>query len=277
MKYLFIFLFPFLNLFSLDYGLDAKREGTKPIRKLQIFSERCSGSNYLRTLLDTNFSFKPNLPNNDPTAMGDYGHKHFPPWFELPIENFSGPNHYYTFNGNEDYLFVVIFRDPYDWIRSFYNTPFHAKSTIRELPFNQFIRTPWELKHNDPIIVKQQKFNSLIDYDYVNNAPFENPLKLRTAKIRNMMMIKDRVKNIYYVNYEVVRDFPKQVIAEISKLFGLTPKQPFTPITKHNGDSKKIFKPKKYCEIDPIDLAYINEQLDQEIEEAIGYPLKTSL
>ena len=38
------------------------------IKRVQIYGERCSGTNYLKKLIETNFT---------QTVINDYGHKHF--------------------------------------------------------------------------------------------------------------------------------------------------------------------------------------------------------
>jgi len=245
--------------FVLDFGLDVKREGNAPINGLQIYSERCSGSTYLNRLLLANFSFEKNQ---------NFGPKHFSPWFSLPIGHYCGPHHHYTLEGNEETLFIVIFRDPYDWLRSFHRNPWHASGRLWGRPFGEFIRSAWEV--DDPELKKT--ISPLIDRDPKTKQLFKNVIKLRTAKIYNMMMVKDLVNNIYYINYEVLREYPEEVINEIAKIFGLTPKIPFTNIIRYKGNQqKKIYNKKTYRRIRKKDLRYINEQLDHGLEESIGY------
>ena len=339
-KYIALLLFfSTLKAFALDYGIDAKREGDIPLQRIQIFSERCSGSYYLQGLLLKNFHFiNPKkekkvsqqyvrrlsekctgsfniihalLPRSEKSKItpqkvqffyerssGNYailyfllrhlphiqskdqkfidspfGHKHFPPWFELPLEEYLGPKPLYTFENSDDTLFIVIFRNPYDWLRSFYQKPWHAAKSLLNLSFSQFIRTPWELDSEDRVVISERKSNPLLDYDPLNKNPFESVLQLRTAKIRNMLMIKTQVKNIYYVNYETLRDHPKQVLQEIAHVFDL-PLSSFTDVKLYKGSkSEGNYTPKKYPPISPQDLEYINAHLDQGIEEKIHYQL----
>jgi len=251
------FCFVVAKGFSLEYGLDVKQEGKVPIKSLQIFSERCSGSNYFHQLLNANFFFEKNWA---------YGHKHFPPWFTRSIDQVIGNPNQYTFEGNEDTLFVVIFRNPYDWLRSLHRFPFHATAKLHGRPFGEFIRIPWEV---DPKLRKI--VNPLIDLNPATDQPFENVIHLRTAKIQNMLLIKERVSNIYYINYERVRDYPEEVINEIARVFGLVPKQSFISISYYKDNKMQPYKKKKYQRIRKKDVAYINSQLDHQLEESIGY------
>ena len=78
------------------------------IRNVQIYGERCSGTNYLEQLLITNFDVK---------IISNYGHKH-----------------YFGFNdlsGSDDVLFIGIIRNLPDWVNSFYREKHHLPTRLR--------------------------------------------------------------------------------------------------------------------------------------------------
>ena len=56
--------------FSLEIGLYAKHETDNPIKRLQVFSERCSGCNYVLALLIENFTFENSyqVPNRNTSS-----------------------------------------------------------------------------------------------------------------------------------------------------------------------------------------------------------------
>lgn len=257
-------LFFSTQLFSLQYGIYAKSENSKQIKKLFVISERCSGSNYINCLVLQNFEVKDER----------LGQKHFPPWYDLPEMMYRGNSQYYTFAGTEDFLFIIIFRNPYDWVRSIHQKPFHAHSSLVDVPFSKFIRTPWKLSPHNKTAQEQHTLNHLVDRNPVTGSPFDNVLKLRTAKIKNMLQILDRAPNVYYINYETVRDHPQEVLQEIKSLFRIAAKPSYVPVTKYKGkENKEEFKPKVYKSISQKDLDYINSQLDPLIEAQIGYSL----
>lgn len=271
--FLFFFWYYFFGEPAPEYGFNVKKEGKEPITRLQIFSERCSGSNYICELI------KRNLPIgiND-NSTGPYGHKHFPPWFQLPMRAFHGPRHHYSFQGCDDTLFVIIFRNPYDWLRSFNLEPHYGAKHLHGLPMSRFIRTPWRLNEDDPEIIERVQSNPYLDYDPLTKMPFENVMKLRTAKIQTMLLVKDRVKNFYCINYEVARDHPEEVIDEIARIYGLQRKHPHEQIDMYKGWSIDVpYTPKKYCPITTKDLIYINQQLDENLEHSINYALIDTL
>jgi len=269
-----ILVLGFSKILPTEYALFAKRETSSPIKYLCIFGERCSGTNYTQSLLLENLIFDSSEYKNIHKPVSNYGHKHFPPWFELPLKEYQGPRRYYSLEDNEETLFVVIFRDPYDWVRSFKKKPHHGLRELRSLPFSQFIRTPWQLNPNNGLVKSESNLNPLMDKDPFTGENFSNVLHLRSAKIRTMLLVKDKVHNAYYINYETVRDHPKEVLKEIEDIFGLASTTEFNPIIHTKGREKKaIYKPKEYPPINLNDLLFINDQLDEELERSIGYEL----
>ena len=67
------------------------------VNKFTIYGERCSGTNYLESLMVNNF---------DVSITWDYDWKHFFGWHSL--------------NNSDDTLFIGIVRNPVDWLNSFY-------------------------------------------------------------------------------------------------------------------------------------------------------------
>ena len=138
LKNFFILLLLASPLFGLDFGIDAKRACNQPIERLQIFGERSSGTNYLFHLLRKNLK----LANKEEWP---FGHKHFMPWYFLPKECFVGPEHIYTLENSDDTLFVIVFRDPYEWLRSFHKEPHHGADHLFNISFSEFIHSEWHL------------------------------------------------------------------------------------------------------------------------------------
>ena len=248
---------------SQQYGILHKSENSKPIKKFFVIGERCSGTTYMKTLILNNFEI----------SAFPIGHKHFPPWYELSRENYLGNSQYYTFENTEDFLFVVIFRNAYDWVRSFNRTPWHAHASFENIPLSEFIRKPWIISENrDAYLEKQYQLNRFVDLDPLTGKVFANVFALRTAKIKTMLQIADRAPNVYYINYEIVRDHPQKVLGEISKLFPVKAKPVYTPVSKYKKTNQE-YKPKVYTPLTIEDLSYINSKLDKNLEKSIGYKL----
>lgn len=249
------------QLFSLEYGLFANNKKTANITKYFVIGERCSGTNYLNYLIDANTYLRQHR----------IGHKHFPPWYELGPEGYSGNSQYFYFNNCESTLFVIIFRNPYDWLRSFHRTPWHADPSFKKIPFSEFIRKEWIPSDTDSNVTGEFVKNPLCDLDPKTGLYFKNVIALRSAKIRAMLEIKNRAPNVYYVNYEKVRDYPEEVLNEIAELCNIALKKPFTPVLSYKGVKGTTYKPKAYAPISSDDLYYINSQLNKSLEKKIGY------
>lgn len=253
------------SLTSLEYGLFAKKEGSQPITKFSIHGERCSGTNYIQALITNNIDIK----------KEEFSHKHTGPWYDLPIEHWLGDPKHYTFEGTEDQLCIIIFRNPYDWARSFNKNPWMAAGKLFKLPFSKFIRSEWEVNLVDnKNVINLYALNHLVDRNPIDGSAFKNIFELRTDKIRNMLMIKDRAKNAYYINYEIARDYPQKVIEEIGAIFSLNIQPLFRPVNNYKGGNTP-YQEKIYEPISNEDLLYINSQLDGELENQIGYQLRS--
>ena len=117
------------------------------ITRLQIISERCSGSNFITSLLIRSFTFenvfteKKAPRNKDFTYAGKpeffklfyrslmyvppYHHKHFPPWFSLGPSSYNAPSYNFNYEDSEDCVFVIIVRNPYSWLQSIHLSPYN--------------------------------------------------------------------------------------------------------------------------------------------------------
>lgn len=259
-----IFCASYLHSEEITYGIGGKKEGAVPITHVQFFGERNSGTNYLETLILRNFSF--------PSPHFAFGWKHFPIWFNKHWMKHVLP----TFKKNpflkesEHVLFIFIFRDPYDWLQSFNEKTYYAsdkfKKTVHK-DFSLFIREPWEPESRMYRIETNPDDGSL----------FKNVIHLRTARAKNMLTIGDSVENAYFIRYEVIRDHPEEVIQEIASFFGIERSGPFEPVLeqfKASHTTGELFQIKEYPPISKRDLAYINKNLDPELESFLGYTLR---
>ncbi len=252
-------------LASDEYGIMAKRASVMPIQKFFIIGERCSGTNYINALMLKNTYLVENA----------IGHKHFLPWYQLPADTYAIDSTYYDFSNTDDQLFIVIIRNAYDWLRSFHQAPHHAHKTLIGVSFSSFITKEWKYDLGDFINLKGlARLGPLYEHDPQTGEPFKNVIKLRTAKIETMLQLQNRASNVYYINYETVRDHPQEVLEEISRLFSVKLKPSFFPITQYMGWGKPVY-PKTYMKLCEEDLAYINQNLDVEIEAKIKNTLIT--
>lgn len=174
---------------NLSYGIMAKKsdDAERKIQYIQIFGERCSGTNFLTKLIEKNLE----VP-----LKFRYGWKHFPCWYDTPFENRISPTQgrdYCTLEGNENFLFIVIVRDPYDWLRSFFLQPFHVSHRVPRTRFYSFIRSRWYSGDEDKAICGPA---GIYDRDPETNGYFNNILHLRSARIENFLKLMHKAENV---------------------------------------------------------------------------------
>ena len=131
----------FKNIYSNEFDNNYNHYNGNQIKYFKVFGERCSGTNFLSRLVRTNV---PEL-----SKKRSFGHKHFLCWFDFPIDlsfmkSAGYQESFYTLEDSEEFLFLVIVRDPYDWVRSFYKTPWGVPDEIKNFGFSHFIRSVWK-------------------------------------------------------------------------------------------------------------------------------------
>lgn len=262
-----VFLLPFFSefLFGVEFHNEYNHYSGNEIKKFKVCGERCSGTNFLSALVDSNF-----LELENTLA---YGHKHFLWWFNNPQDAKKLSSLKYSLRevnmeGSEDVLFIVVVRSPLDWLRSFYLQPYYVEEKLLSQGFFHFISSEWRLTQNN--YKKSPNWDQIDNYNPTTGRPFSNILQLRRAKTLNYLFLGNIVDNYLFVRYEDVRDHPDDFIDFVANYYNLTHKKKFVPIDLYKGYRKPYFK-KKYFSVEEEDLDFINSQLDWELENRIGF------
>ena len=152
------------------------------IKKFKIYSERCSGTNYLENLIFKNFDIE---------LTSKFGHKHFFGFNDLK-------NHKNT-------LFVCIVRDIYTWINSLYRTPHHLRQnnciSINNFLSKEIISYEFNCKNfnGEP----NQGKEILKDRNIYTNKRYKNIFELRHLKLKYLIEdLPTRVDNYIIIRYE---------------------------------------------------------------------------
>ncbi len=234
------------------------------IKYVQIFGERCSGTNFLTTLVFKNF--------RDVELTRDFGGKH---WFirnhkpRPPGNNSTDFQCVRSLDHSEDTLFLIIYRNPYDWLRSLHEKPYHAREH-GGLSFSEFIRKNW-ISYETAKLNKKWPENK-DNYYFIEEA--DHILQLRTQKIVHLNRLKEVVRNLCFINLEVITD-NIDLLAKIAVQFNISLKH-----QEIQGEQRYLaghvpepsdYSPKSYPAIIPEDLEFLKENLDWEIENNIGY------
>ncbi len=219
---------------------------------MQIYGERCSGTNWVAQMLRRNlFGIR---------LVDDFGWKHG--WVYGDVER------------AEDCVFVVVHRDPFDWLRSLHRMPWHAGPELHDVSFARFLRTPWrcvwgadmELAEGDP----RRGTEMLHERDPLTGEPFANVMRLRAAKMHAWDALRARVRHHVDVRYEVALHDPRAFVRTFAVRFGLRRWPWFRDVTTWKG-GREQFLQKRYEPIAADDLAWIGSELDVAAERAHGF------
>jgi hypothetical protein len=183
------------------------------IKRIKIFGERNSGTNFLFQLLHSNIK---DIELCSPYYKGGTGWKHGIPRLDL-FENMI-----------HDTLFVFIIRDLESWLKSMYNEPYHLiKSTNIESFLNKKMKSCDERKDHDVNIYQEE----------MNKTIFE----LRYYKINKYIETFNIVKNAIIINLEDLQlDYGEKFIKEIHNKFSINILPTFVPIRKHTKTNEEI-------------------------------------
>lgn len=237
---------------------------------VQIFSERCSGSNHLASFIAKNF---PEI-----SIGAHFGLKHWIP-YKKSIEN-------------RDRVFVLILaRSPFDWLRSIHRKPWHAAFHLRELDFSNFIRAEWScIWDTDAGIDRNHRlWNQEMNLERhpQTGERFKNILEMRSIKHKVWLDVAAETPLHYLACYEdLVKDYAgfSHNLAERANIS--TPKQIIIPPgykAKMSWKRKLLFRasfglvggyqPKPPTPLSEADIEFIANALDPDIEAALGYDI----
>jgi len=146
------------------------------IKKVTIYGERCSGTNYLEELLLLNF---------DVEIIWSYGWKHFFGFNDL--------------TNSDDVLFIGIVRNLEDWINSLYREKHHLSSSLTENIDNYLNSTFCSWNGDNEIMT---------DRNIETNERYKNIFELRHVKNKFLVETMPKlVKNYCLVTYDLCDNF----------------------------------------------------------------------
>lgn len=272
------FLFSSLCAEALFFDSYLSHVRNKP-KEFAVIGERCSGTNFIEALVLQNVPSLSSLYKNQKIGKRKAVlHKHFFPWLDLTC--FGSPLISYTeklfwIPSYRDTLFIFVVRNPYDWIRSFYQNPWHVDLQRMGLDERKtlfsFLSNEWHVL---------EKFSPIDEYlahlsdnwNPYRERYFRNVLELRTYKILNALRLGQIVPNFIFVPYEKVLQDPKGFINWLSWISHHEAVEPFASIDTYKGvQSNASFSPQNYSPFRAHELDFIEKNLDWEVESWIGY------
>lgn len=224
------------------------------ITKIKIIGERCSGTNYLETLLETNYeniNFNPKI-----SGITTSQYKHF-------LTDFDGFDPI-------DTLVICIVRDPYDWLRSLHQKPWHLVK-LYNANFSEFIRGK-AASYREPYVPSTKYDKELLEKKLADSnnliESFNTVIEMRNYKINKYL--NSTFKNIEIISYDkLVKDI--NIVHNIANKYNIKLKyDQIKNITTYKGE-KTLYIPKKYKNINKSDLTYINNMLNWSNENQLGF------
>ena len=228
------------------------------VEQFQVFGERRSGTNYIASLLSENTSLK---------EMRRFGWKHgLPAYPVLPMSC----------------LFVVVLREPIDWLKALYRAPFEVAPELKKLDFKQFIRAEWESVYT-PRKSGWRGHGYELDYSLgrgevlqldrhpIEGRKYKNVLELRNVKLAGHLSLLMRGVNCVVVRYEEVNRDAAHLLATIRDVFDVPVRDKFVPLERRVGPRSP--RSEANTDLSNMDLNYIKKNLDVAQELRCGYRL----
>lgn len=235
------------------------------LKYVQIFGERCSGTNYIERLVRSNFDIQ---------ITSDYGFKH---WFVPDVSPRSAPNittdleQRRPLSDSSDTLFLFVFRNPYDWLRSCFGKPHHSHgSSFKD--FGEFLRCKWT---SGDTVQRCAYWRKDPQYGYYWIEEADSILHLRKLKISHFFEIQKLVNSYAVIRYEDYLRDPQEIL-NLAQGFHIAHKEEIVDIKSYKGKGEETFSRSTYLPFSFEDFSYINETLDWSLEASIGYR-KTSI
>lgn len=234
-------------------GLQARVRVPRAIRTIQVYGQRCSGTNALIRLIEANFPAG--------TFTEAYGFKH---WFVPPQILFS-----------PETLVLAVARDPVTWLQSLHRQPWHLHPDVKRMGFSDFIRTEWHsywdtefwgVDADHPV----HGIEMLHERDPATGQRFANPMRKRTAKLAHWAGLTARTHNVALIDQGRVEVEPERVIRALADLTGLAMPGGFVAVDSYKGAGVKPYRPQTYPAVPAEDLAFIAGELDADVEALYG-------
>ena len=147
------------------------------MKKFTILGERCSGTNYLESLITKNF---------DVEVTWEYGWKHFFGFNDLA--------------NSDDTLFIGIVRDPHTWMNSLWREKHHLQPGLRSNIKSYLNEEFWSyydaIKHKSTGLYGKERME---DRNIYTGHRYENIFEMRKTKLKYLIEdMPNKVKNYIY-------------------------------------------------------------------------------
>lgn len=216
------------------------------MKKYVILGERCSGTNFLEYHLNLNFE----------VSIGHVLiHKHF----------FTYPGFLDIVNNNRSYIYLLIVRNPIDYLMSFWNLPHHQPKE-RLVDLSTFLLSEFYSVNLDG--------SEIVNDRNSNNRRYKNIFDMRSDKCKFLFDIMPTItNNFHFIRYEDFKHNTIGILDILKNKFELVKKQDEYILEKQYVFCGKVLDRRimENYEIDSDTKKIISENLDFNIEHKMGY------
>ncbi|WP_461304087.1 hypothetical protein [Aureisphaera sp.] len=249
----------------------------RTIKKLKIYGERNTGTNYFTKLVAKNIDVLMVSGNTPKMKIGSFtlptGSNVFQNlYFGTVWKSNLGWKHSTVLTSKllrekdiDSIGFVTITKNPYSFLLSLYKRPYHYKGD-REVTFTEFLKNPWVVQGRDNHVARS----------------YENPIMLWNAKNKSYLDLKKQLpEQTFNLTYETIIEDPEKVLKDLQLLWELPGK---TNFENHNTSTKESNKSFDYYKdyylneqwrekLTEEDISIINRFLDPQVVKFFGYSL----
>ncbi|WP_299414566.1 hypothetical protein [uncultured Sulfitobacter sp.] len=181
------------------------------------------------------------------------------------------------------FLVICALRGPRAWTTSLYRRPWHAAPHIQALDFSTFIRTPWHARvdredHFEGTPPHLHPMGEELQWDRhpITGARYDTVFAMRNLKHRALLSMPERGASVVYVSLDAFNADPQAFLRDLADTFGLAhSEEGYNPVKRRMGNrwTPEIpDRPPAPRPWPPADIAWMNSQLDPQIETALGFP-----
>lgn len=279
------------------------------IERLQIYGVRCSGTNWVDSLMRENYQEVKIMPTDFTGGNDNFGWKHANLgreirtyvdgqviqhageriiWKSKGVDVSQGDRRYAGVDEDGDWyvknnalpldrdnsdntLLVVVNRNPLSWLQSLHRKPHHAMD-LYDASFTDFVRKPWKTYASATLgSVKDPESRERWKRKGVIIEDEPSVFAHRQASLETFQSFADRVEHVVYVPYETVLRDPEKAISDIASVYGISTEPAFKPVTAYKRRGNETFDGNTYEPVTAADLAYVVSQIDKDTEAGAGY------
>ncbi|MEK7571988.1 MAG: hypothetical protein AAB553_06975 [Patescibacteria group bacterium] len=176
-------------------------------------------------------------------------------------------------------LFIVVERNPLDWLRSIHEQPHHALDLfdIRDregLPFERFIQEPWRTWEGTAYMEDPDPVDKGKREKWKKKRVVEDQASIfvhRSESLTLFEQLQEEVPNVVFVHHEAVDRNPEQVMRQIAAAYGIERDEQFRGISTYKGQGQRPFVQKTYDPFSQGNLKNVIENIDWTVESRTGF------